>query len=510
MLFSFSARVFILLGAATLAACSSQSQSGKGPAATMSVGPGGGSVAVAGGRVEIPSGALAEDTSIAVATLQPQDLTASRAVTVGNVAAQVQLLSAPFAFTPHGTRFDAPVVIELPYSGDGEIVIKLEDESDTDWEVVPGATFGAGKATVLVDGFSVYAVARVVSVDGPQGDGSVQPQPDGGAAGMGGGGRLEGERVVDTYDGMSRTYGDSTLVFDGTRFFWTRDADGKLAIFSADVSGGVPAIPKLIFEAPFAASPGWSNPVLLATADHLVLPVIGVVDLGKGLVDSDKWVTLRKDGSDLRVDVMDRWWVVARGSRVVVETSPVTLLDPASGSSTEVPEFPVPSHDGVCVYDPKADQVGCLGYGIVAYDFKTNETVTVTQSNALKGPQFGSTRLRFNSTHWFAPVNLPSGAGIGAYPREAGGAVVYHEMVNALGAVLVDDEHLFACLDGSLTRISLADKARKVIAEDCGNAYDVSLLGMDAAFVYYVHFQKDSPVNVHSKTLTIYRVAKAR
>jgi hypothetical protein len=505
-------RFALLLSCAV--ACS-QSKSGGDRSVTMMVGAAGGIVSIAGARVQIPSGALTQDTAIGVATLSPHDVAASEVMVNGAVIV-TQLLSEPVAFTPHGTQFSSPVTIELPYSGGAELVMRLDDPHDTTWEVVDDATFEGGMATVVANHFSVYVVARVKASDVPNDGGDIGPiggGPDGGGMAGGPGSTSSGEPVVETYDSRSRTYGDSQLLFDGTRFFWTRDKDGKLAIFSADVTGALPATATKIFEVPFAASPGWSNPRMLATTNHLVLPVIGVTDVGAGLVESDGWATLRKDGSNFKLDVMDGWWLVARGPAVVFPgVEGVVAINLDDGGTTPLENVPSGSHDTVCVYDAKGDQMGCLGYGIAAYDFKTAATIPVTQSLALKAPQFGSPRLAFNSTHWFAPVSLPSGGGIGAYARDGGGGVVFHEMVDALGAVLADDQHLFACLAGSLTRISLVDKTRTVLTRDCGNAQDVSLVGMDASYIYYVYADPASGSfpQTFSDTLSIYRVTKAR
>jgi hypothetical protein len=109
-------------------------------------------------------------------------------------------------------------------------------------------------------------------------------------------------------------------------------------------------------------------------------------------------------------------------------------------------------------------------------------------------------------------VTLPSGGGIGAFSRDDGGSVQFLERVDALGAVIADDEHLYACLAGALTRISLADGARVVLTEDCGDAHGMSLLAADTAHIYYVQTPKSDAFypRVLGDTLTIHRVAKAR
>jgi hypothetical protein len=250
----------------------------------MVIGQDGGAVSAAGAGVQIPSGALTQPVTIAVTSMSPDAVATTGTLTVDDRAGVVLLASDPFAFTPHGTRFAKPVRLQLPYRGTADVVIRLDDEHDTSWEPVAGATFADGKATVEVDGFSVYAVARLVAPGNIGGSGGA-PNPDPGSG-------SRGEFVINVPDSGTRGYGSSRVVIDAGKIFWTRDKDGKLSISAAELTGPLPAQAKLLLEAPFAAQSGWSNPPLLPTTGHLIFPAIGVIDVGEGLVESRGWAVM--------------------------------------------------------------------------------------------------------------------------------------------------------------------------------------------------------------------------
>jgi hypothetical protein len=156
------------VGALVLASSCSDSGSDD-PAKTpdpTEIGADGGTVTQGNASVEIPEGALSEPIKIAVAASD---------VNVAPPDGYV-LAGPPFAFTPHGTRFDAPVTLTLPYTSSSAAlaVLRLDDEDDTSWEVVDGGTFAKGSATLDVTSFSIYAVAEE----------SAEPAGMGGAGGM--------------------------------------------------------------------------------------------------------------------------------------------------------------------------------------------------------------------------------------------------------------------------------------------------------------------------------------
>jgi hypothetical protein len=81
--------------------------------------------------------------------------------------AGLEAAGAASAFTPHGTRFDAPVRLELSHDGSATAVLRLDDESDTTWETRPAASIDGALVRIDVDGFSVLVPAHaVVDTDG--------------------------------------------------------------------------------------------------------------------------------------------------------------------------------------------------------------------------------------------------------------------------------------------------------------------------------------------------------
>jgi hypothetical protein len=119
-----------------------------GTTATAVIGAGGGSVEAGGVTVTIPAGALDGDTEIGVAEVS--GIADADFATPSGTA---------YAFTPHGAVFAEPVTIRIPQDGTGDLAMRLDDESDTSWELVPNTTFGADYAEFEVSSFSVYLVS---------------------------------------------------------------------------------------------------------------------------------------------------------------------------------------------------------------------------------------------------------------------------------------------------------------------------------------------------------------
>jgi len=145
---------------------------------TTTIGPSGGSVEADGASAQIPSGALSSEVEIGVGPVT--GLTAT-------LPAGLELAGTPYAFTPHGTSFDAAITIEVPHDGSGTLAVRLDDESDGTWERIDPASVGATTVTIETNRFSVYAAARPVGLDSgvpDDGGGSV----DAGAGDDGGGG----------------------------------------------------------------------------------------------------------------------------------------------------------------------------------------------------------------------------------------------------------------------------------------------------------------------------------
>lgn len=125
---------------------------GKKNSGATPIGPDGGSVQGDGATVTVPPGALAGDVVITVGQVSLGDL-------VAPLPDATTLSGQPFAFQPHGTTFSLPVSIVLPYTGSANVILRLDDETDTTWETVSGATFNAGLATFQTSAFSLYAAA---------------------------------------------------------------------------------------------------------------------------------------------------------------------------------------------------------------------------------------------------------------------------------------------------------------------------------------------------------------
>jgi uncharacterized delta-60 repeat protein len=145
----FAAACFVL----TLAACGGGGDDGGGggtPAAGTVVGAAGGTVVGPNGaKVEIPAGALATATTISI-----EQTSAGAPALPGGFTASGQT----FAFTPHGTTFDAPVTITLPFAPAlvpaGSRPTLYKTNAQNQWEQVAGVSVGANTVSAQVTGFS--------------------------------------------------------------------------------------------------------------------------------------------------------------------------------------------------------------------------------------------------------------------------------------------------------------------------------------------------------------------
>jgi hypothetical protein len=128
--------------------------------ASATVGGAGGEVALADGAlVAVPAGALAADVDIAVAEVGDTSIAAApQATTVAGAAV---------AFTPHGQTFTVPVTIEVPYDAASSdlALLRLDDEADETWELVAGAGFAGGRASITTTHFSIYRVVTRADAD---------------------------------------------------------------------------------------------------------------------------------------------------------------------------------------------------------------------------------------------------------------------------------------------------------------------------------------------------------
>lgn len=145
--------VGITLIAVALAACGGGGGDDTSGAATL--GPFGGTVGQAGGaQVEVPAGALTQNTAIAVA----QASAGAPALPAG-----VTAFGPMVAFTPHGTTFAVPVTITVPFDAAAvpagtRVALYKTTAGETAWERVAGATVGASSVTALIESFSFAQV----------------------------------------------------------------------------------------------------------------------------------------------------------------------------------------------------------------------------------------------------------------------------------------------------------------------------------------------------------------
>jgi uncharacterized delta-60 repeat protein len=107
-----------------------------------------------GSRVTIPAGALTTETRILIEEVS----TGAPALPAGYAVS-----GAAFALTPHGTTFAAPVTISLPFDPSSVPDNRTPQlfktiNSQTEWQTVDGATFGASSVSGAVTSFSIAQV----------------------------------------------------------------------------------------------------------------------------------------------------------------------------------------------------------------------------------------------------------------------------------------------------------------------------------------------------------------
>jgi len=118
---------------------------------TVSVGPAGGTVSVAGASVVIPADALSSPTSITVAVATDAPPLPSNLTPLGSI----------FAFTPHGQPFSSPVMISVPFTapatGTPQLYVASPDSNG--WlGPLTEATTGDGVLSLQVVHFSWFVV----------------------------------------------------------------------------------------------------------------------------------------------------------------------------------------------------------------------------------------------------------------------------------------------------------------------------------------------------------------
>ncbi len=201
--------------------------------------------------VDIPAGALVEDTELSIQTVSVDAPT----------PAGKELASATYAFLPHGTEFASTATLIIPHDGSASGAVRLDDENDTTWSELSDISIKASTIEVKVDGFSIYAaVANTTS------------------SGCAGGVEVTGQVVIDA----SRPPASSTL--DGHQaivvWLWDDDGSDKSYKFGAgQVSGGdfnicIPGeLPSKL-----GASTGLSFGFIGLLPPSATLPADGVID----------------------------------------------------------------------------------------------------------------------------------------------------------------------------------------------------------------------------------------
>lgn len=143
-----------------------------------------------GAKLKVPQGSTQKALNIGLK--RPSDEEALDMVK--SMKDEYKLASAPYVLTPHGSNFEKDVEVTLPVAkdrdGDKLRVAWLSDEKDKSWELIGTPEVSAGKATIKVDHFSVFALVEYEAGDhpgvdldsgvSPRSDGGVSPQEDGG------------------------------------------------------------------------------------------------------------------------------------------------------------------------------------------------------------------------------------------------------------------------------------------------------------------------------------------
>src|SRR5688572_16273139 len=174
---------------------------------TRTLGQNGGELETSNTTLFVPSGALEKNTELTVS-----DLSADEIELLPQTAGEVKLIGFPSKFTPHGLTFDQPVDVELSYPPPDDedtpvVAMKLDNDQDMTWEIIPGASFESGTASFKIDGFSYYACFEdpdglAEMLYGPGGEGT-------GGAGSGGAG-TGGEGSGGEGSGGEGTGGEGT------------------------------------------------------------------------------------------------------------------------------------------------------------------------------------------------------------------------------------------------------------------------------------------------------------
>ena len=136
-----------------MAACSSESSPARGTAVTETIGTTGGSISAAGARLVVPAGSLSAAQAL---TLTPLAANGVNAALPGGTS----YAGSPVSFTPDGTTFAAPVTVSIAVTDGADAVLRLDSDTATTWESVPGVQLTGGFATFPTSHFCIYAPVR--------------------------------------------------------------------------------------------------------------------------------------------------------------------------------------------------------------------------------------------------------------------------------------------------------------------------------------------------------------
>lgn len=195
-------------GLALLAACGGSDDAMQlAMPATPMIGPGGGTVSGPNGaQVVIPPGAVAANTSIAIA----QSSQGAPAAPAGFAS-----FGSMYAFTPHGTNFALPATVTVPFdpaqvpSGASPVLYKTNAQGG--WEAVAGASVVGNTLVAQVTSFSFFIIGN----QPPQ----ITQQP----------------ADASVVEGQTATFSVTALGTPPFSYRWQRSSDGG-ATFS-DIAG---------------------------------------------------------------------------------------------------------------------------------------------------------------------------------------------------------------------------------------------------------------------------------
>ncbi|MCH2109653.1 MAG: hypothetical protein MK135_10000, partial [Polyangiaceae bacterium] len=199
----------------------------------------GGTIEITSAGLEIPAGALPADIEVTVSDVTDEELSELPETSGGE-----ESIAVPVKFEPHGLQFDVPVTITLnfepPAGATAQLVVmKLDDEQDTTWEVVPGATFQDGVASFETTSFSFYGVFEAPEEPMSSGMGGAAPTSSGGTSGDPGvGGGDTGSGATSSSGGDPGVGGGDSGSGDDTGSGATSSSGGDPGVGGGDSGSG--------------------------------------------------------------------------------------------------------------------------------------------------------------------------------------------------------------------------------------------------------------------------------